>query len=105
MLSDVAIVPALGVVLVQNFYHGILPPPRYLSYVPHKPDHPVELLEHGLVGIQSKFEEFHWEFICSLTASAFAIDLKDAITSFSLGSTPRARVTGHWGSPSMMCRL
>ena len=40
------------------------------------------------------------------TTSVVAIDLKAAVTSFSVGSTPRACVTGHWEkSPSMMLRL
>ena len=39
------------------------------------------------------------------TAFAFAIDLKAPINSFSVGSTPRACVIGHWGNSSMMSGL
>ena len=39
------------------------------------------------------------------TTLAFAIDFKAAINSFSVGSTPRACVIGHWGNPSMMSSL
>ena len=39
------------------------------------------------------------------TAFMFAIDLKAAVTSFFVGSTPTACVTGHRGRPSMILSL
>ena len=67
-LNIISVVERCGnpvLMFVQNVYHGISPPPRYLPLVPHQLDHPVELSEYGRVTIQSKFEEFEWEYIWS----------------------------------------
>ena len=62
--SDAAIVLTLGpVIFMQNAYHGISPPLRYLLLIPHQLDHPVKPPEHDRVMVQPEFEEFYREFI------------------------------------------
>ena len=73
---------------------------RYPPLMPHQFDHPVKLPEYGRVMVQSEFKEFHWE---SLTPRPSRSPSTSRLRSPRfLSARPRERVTGRWGSPSMM---
>ena len=83
-----------------NLYPGISPSLRYFPLVPHQLDHPVKFPEHGRVMVYPEFEEFNREFVRS-----HCLRICHRSQGSPVGSTPRACVVGHWGSPSMMSSL
>ena len=93
---DAAIVPPFDHILFeQKFYHGILPPLRYLRLVPYRLEHPMKRSEHGRVmvhpGLRSSIGSSS-----SPTAFAFTVVFKAAVTSFYVGSTPRVCEAERW---------
>ena len=76
---------------------------RYPPLVPHQLDHPMKLPEYGRVMVQSEFKEFRWESLTPRPSRSTSTS-RLRLPRF-LSVRPRERVTGRWGSPSMMSGL